>query len=210
MTKNLDIEGFRSVFENYELFFIDLWGVVHNGIELHEDAIHTLSKITEAKKNYILLTNAPRPNKIVKIFLEKLGLDKSIRENVFTSGEAALGYLKKNYIGQKFYHIGPPRDYDLFTDIKNEKVEDIDKSDYLLCTGLYDQHDQDLNYYKELLKNFISKKMVCTNPDLIVDRGKKREYCAGSVAMIFEKIGGEVIYFGKPYPEVYNQATSSN
>ena len=210
MTKNLDTEGFRSVFDNYELFIIDLWGVVHNGIELHKNAIHTLSKITEAKKNYILLTNAPRPNKSVKIFLENLGLDKSMSENVFTSGEAALGYLKKNYIGQKFYHIGPPRDFDLFNDFKNKKTEDLDKSDYLLCTGLYDQHDQDLNYYKELLKNFISKKMVCTNPDLIVNKGKKREYCAGSVAMIFEKIGGEVIYFGKPYPEVYNQATNSN
>ena len=69
---------------------------------------------------------------------------------------------------------------------------------------------EDLNYYKELLKNFTSKKMVCTNPDLIVNRGKKREYCAGSVAMIFEKIGGEVVYFGKPYPEVYNQSIGSN
>jgi len=75
---------------------------------------------------------------------------------------------------------------------------------------IYDQNDQDLNFYKELLINSISKKMICTNPDLIVDRGKKREYCAGSVAMTFEKLGGEVIYFGKPYPEVYNQATNSN
>ena len=48
--------------------------------------------------------------------------------------------------------------------------------------------------------------MICTNPDLIVDRGNKRELCAGSVAMVFEKMGGNVIYFGKPYPEVYNQA----
>ena len=48
--------------------------------------------------------------------------------------------------------------------------------------------------------------MICTNPDLIVDRGKKRELCAGSVAMTFEEIGGNVIYFGKPYPEVYNQS----
>ncbi len=210
MTKNLDGKGLRSVFDNYELLFIDLWGVVHNGIELHENATHTLSKISEAKKDYILLTNAPRPNKTVKIFLEKLGLDKSMREKVFTSGEAALGYLKKNYINQKFYHIGPPRDFNLFIDFKNEKTEDIDKSNYLLCTGLYDQHDQDLNFYKELLINSISKKMICTNPDLIVDRGKEREYCAGSVAMTFEKLGGEVIYFGKPYPEVYNQATNSN
>ena len=129
MTKNLDVEGLSSVFDNYELFFIDLWGVVHNGIELHKSAINTLSKITEAKKNYILLTNAPRPNKIVKIFLENLGLDKSMSENVFTSGEAALSYLKKNYITQKFYHIGPPRDFDLFIDFKNKKTENLDKSD---------------------------------------------------------------------------------
>ena len=46
--------------------------------------------------------------------------------------------------------------------------------------------------------------MICTNPDLIVDRGNTREFCAGSVAMVFEKMGGEVVYFGKPYPEVYN------
>ena len=51
--------------------------------------------------------------------------------------------------------------------------------------------------------------MICTNPDLIVDRGNKRELCAGSVAMVFEKMGGKVIYFGKPYPEVYNQAINN-
>ena len=48
--------------------------------------------------------------------------------------------------------------------------------------------------------------MICTNPDLIVDRGNERELCAGSVAMVFEKMGGEVVYFCKPYAEVYNQS----
>ena len=48
--------------------------------------------------------------------------------------------------------------------------------------------------------------MICTNPDLIVDRGEIREYCAGSVAKIFEEIGGNVEYFGKPYSNVYNLA----
>ena len=48
--------------------------------------------------------------------------------------------------------------------------------------------------------------MICTNPDLIVDRGEKREYCAGSVAMVFENLGGQVVYFGKPHPEVYKQS----
>ena len=210
MTINLDNKGLKSIIKNYDLFFIDLWGVVHNGIKLNEKAIDVLAKISEAKKNYILLTNAPRPNRIVKIFLEKMGMNKNMRENVYTSGEAALSYLKKNYQEQSFYHIGPPKDFDLFIDFKNKKTQDINKSNYLLCTGLYDDYDQDLNYYKKLFVNSISKKMICTNPDLIVDRGGKREYCAGSVAMVFEKLGGKVIYFGKPYPEVYNQATTSN
>ena len=210
MTKNLDDEGLRSIIEIYDLFFIDLWGVIHNGIKLHEKAIDVLTKISETKKKYILLTNAPRPNNVVKIFLKKMGMNKNMRENVYTSGEAALSYLKKNYIGQSFYHIGPPRDFDLFIDFKNNKTQDIIKSNYVLCTGLYDDHDQDLNYYKKLLINSVSKKMICTNPDLIVDRGKKREYCAGSVAKTFKKLGGEVIYFGKPYPEVYNHSIASN
>jgi HAD superfamily hydrolase (TIGR01459 family) len=110
---------------------------------------------------------------------------------------------------QKFYHIGPQRDFDLFIDFKKMKTEELNKSDYILCTGLFDEYDKNLEYYKELLEKKIDKKMICTNPDLIVDRGNKRELCAGSIAMIFEKMGGEVVYFGKPYPEVYNQSVNN-
>ena len=206
MTKNLDSEGLRSIFRNYDLFFIDLWGVMHNGIELYKEAVNVLTEISESKKNYILLTNAPRPKKNVENFLKKIGLEKNKREKVFTSGEAALNFLKKKHLMHSFYHIGPPRDFDLFIDFKKNKTKEIIKSDYLLCTGLFDDFDKDLNYYKELLINCTSKKMICTNPDLIVDRGEKREYCAGSVAMVFENLGGQVVYFGKPHPEIYNQS----
>ena len=206
MTKNLDRDGLRSIINNYDLLFIDLWGVIHNGIKLYKEAVNVLDEISEVKKDYILLTNAPRPKKNVENFLEKMGLDTKKREKVFTSGEAALSFLKKNYIKKTFYHIGPPRDFNLFNDFKNNQSKDINKSDYLLCTGLYDNYEQDLNYYKDLLKGSVTKKMICTNPDLIVDRGEKREYCAGSVAMVFEKLGGDVIYFGKPHPEIYNQS----
>jgi len=209
MTKNLDEEGLSSIAQNYSLFYIDLWGVIHNGITLHKEAIKVINELDKVNKKYILLTNAPRPNSTVKVFLEKMGLDKNIRDHVFSSGEVALKYLKNNLFSQKFYHIGPPRDFDLFIDFNEMKSEDLDKSDYLLCTGLFDDNDKDLNYYKKLLEKKVDKKMICTNPDLIVDRGNKRELCAGSVAMIFEKMGGEVVYFGKPYPEVYNQSINN-
>ena len=94
MTKNLDKEGLSSIVANYDIFYIDLWGVVHNGIALHKNAIETLEQISKSNKDYVLLTNAPRPSKTVKSFLEKMGMNIQIREKVYSSGEAALSYLK--------------------------------------------------------------------------------------------------------------------
>jgi HAD superfamily hydrolase (TIGR01459 family) len=210
MSENLDNNGLRSIAANYDVFYIDLWGVIHDGINLHKNAIMVLEEIAKAKKEYVLLTNAPRPNKTVKSFLEKMGMSAEIRKNVYSSGEAALSYLKKNLLDKKFYHLGPPRDFDLFLDFKKNKTINIKESYYLLCTGLFEEKGEDLNYYKELFKEHIDKKMICTNPDLIVDRGNKRELCAGSVALVFEKMGGEVVYFGKPFPEVYNLSINNN
>ena len=210
MTKNLDKEGLSLIADNYDLFYIDLWGVIHNGIKLHKEAINALKELLKMNKNFVLLTNAPRPNLTVKKFLEKMGMDEKIRNHVFTSGDAALSYLKKFNLSDNFFHIGPPRDFDLFDEFKNNQAKAINDSQYLLCTGLFDNYNKDLNYYKDLLKKHINKKMVCTNPDLIVDRGHIRELCAGSVAMVFEKMGGEVVYFGKPYPEVYNDSIDNS
>ena len=207
MVKNLDQEGLKSIINRYDLFFIDLWGVVHNGIELYENSINVLDNLAVAKKDFVLLTNAPRPNATVINFLKKMGLKKYF-ENVFTSGEAAHKYLISHLGKKNFFHIGPPRDFDLFKNIEKNNVLNIEDADYFLCTGLFEDQENDLDYYKKLLSNHTSKKMICTNPDLIVDRGEEREYCAGSVAKSFEEIKGEVIYFGKPHPPVYNLSTN--
>ncbi len=102
MTKNLDKDGFCSIVDNYQLFYIDLWGVIHNGINLHKEAINVLKEITKKGKEYILLTNAPRPNNTVINFLKNLGLDQSKCKKVSTSGEVALRYLKSKYKGLNF------------------------------------------------------------------------------------------------------------
>ena len=208
MIKNLDDKGLKSVANHYDLFFVDLWGVVHNGIELYKESIDALEKLLELNKELVLLTNAPRPNNDVQNFLKKMGLEQRYYSKVYTSGEAALNYLNLNLKNKTFFHIGPPRDFGLFHNFKKNKIQKISEAEYLLCTGLFDEHDEELSYYKILLKNEVDKIMICTNPDLIVDRGQKREFCAGSVAKVFEELGGTVEYFGKPHPKVYNLAAS--
>ncbi len=209
MTLNIDNKGLRSIVSEFDLLFIDIWGVIHNGVELYKDSIDVLDKLEEIKKNYILLTNAPRPNSKVQNFLMKMGLDEKKCQNVFTSGEASLNHLNSKWKNYKFYHIGPPRDFDLFKLFEKNKVNKIENSDFLLCTGLFDEQTENLDFYKKLFESKTNIRMICTNPDLVVDRGEKREYCAGSIARIFENFGGKVDYFGKPYSLVYNQSTNT-
>ena len=202
------IKGLREIQSKYNAFFIDLWGVMHNGIELHPGAINVLENLNKLNKRFVLMSNAPRPSKSVENFLLKLRMDKGVIKNIFTSGEAALKSLQKNTYGQYFYHLGPERDNSIFEEFKENK-KSLQEADFILCTGFLDNKES-LEYYVNLLKEYTHIKFICTNPDIIVYRGNKKEYCAGKLAEIFIKLGGKVIYFGKPYPEIYNFCIKKN
>ena len=103
------------------------------------------------KEKIVFLSNAPRPSLKVVQFLKKMKMDEKLLKNVLTSGEAAMNSLKKNKFGKKFYHLGPERDDSLFSDIKMNKPT-IEKCDFILCTGLFDEQEENLKYYEELLK----------------------------------------------------------
>ena len=208
MTKKT-IKGLSEIYHKYDVFFIDLWGVVHNGIQLYPRAIDVLENLNRLNKRFVLMSNAPRPSKNVEKFLLKLKMNKIFIKTVFTSGEAALRSLEKNIYGEKFYHLGPKRDNDLFKGFEKNKSS-LEKSDFILCTGFFEDKEDSLDFYKNLLKKHIQLNMICTNPDLVVHRGSSKEYCAGTLAAIFEKLGGKVVYFGKPYPAIYNFCMRKN
>ena len=157
MTSNLDEKGLRSIVEEYDVFFIDIWGVLHDGLNLFENSVEVLEKLEKNKKQYVLLTNAPRPNLTVIKYLKKMGLDEKKAQQVYTSGQAALDQLKNMNL-ESFFHIGPPRDFDLFKTFESQKSEKINSSDFLLCTGLFDNHKIDLKFYEKLLLNHTKKK----------------------------------------------------
>jgi len=195
--------------DQYDTFIIDLWGVMHNGIELNKSAIEAVEKLILNKKKVVFLSNAPRPVADVVKFLKKLKMEEKHMQNIVTSGQAAMEALQSNSFGKNYYHLGPEKDNSIFSKIKINKTE-LEKSEFIVCTGLLENKMNNLDFYKKILINQTSKKLICTNPDLIVERGKKKEYCAGMIAKIFEELGGEVVYFGKPYKEIYQMCFSKN
>ena len=204
-----ELKHLSEIFRTYDTFVIDLWGVMHNGITSNQKAIEAVDQLKKNSKKIVFLSNAPRPSAKVIDFLLKLKIDRKYLDNVMTSGEAAMYAINNNKYGKKFYHLGPSRDTSVFEKVKENKT-DIENCDFILCTGLFDKHNNDLNYYKKFLSQQISKKLVCTNPDLTVHRGDAEEYCAGYIAKIFEDLGGEAVYYGKPYKEIYKMCFGEN
>ena len=204
-----ELNHLSEIFNVYDTFIIDLWGVIHNGIKLNDEAIEAVNQLRKNSKKIVFLSNAPRPSAEVINFLIKMKMDKQYLSNVMTSGEAAMHAINKNKFGKTFFHLGPPRDVSIFEKVKDNKTN-IDSCDFILCTGLFDDHEENMDYYKNFLMKHTLKKLVCTNPDLIVHRGKKKEFCAGFIAKIFEELGGEVIYYGKPHKEIYELCFEKN
>jgi len=204
-----ELKHLSEIYDAYDTFVIDLWGVIHNGVTLNKKAMNAIEQLDKNSKKIVFLSNAPRPSAKVVSFLMNIKMNKKYLTNVMTSGEAAMYAINNNKFGKKFFHLGPHRDNSIFEKVKENKTT-IEACDFILCTGLFDGHEDDLDYYKKFLEKHVLKKLICTNPDLIVHRGNKEEFCAGYIAKVFEDLGGEVIYYGKPHKEIYEMCFSKN
>ena len=201
------LKGIREISDKFDVYFVDLWGVMHNGVQCYPSAIEVLEKLKEQNKKIVLISNAPRPSAVVKIFLETIGLESSCYDFLVTSGDITREYISLNSSKKNFYHLGPTRDIDLFKDL-NVALTSKEECDEIICTGLVSDEEEKLQDYKILLDFFLNKKipLICANPDEVVARGEKIVFCAGALANQYKQEGGMVRYFGKPYSEIYSFA----
>ncbi len=201
-----ELKKFKNISNVYDVYFIDLWGVIHNGINLFDNAITVLNELKMQQKKVVLISNAPRTSNTVRQFLKKLNFDLNLIDLLVTSGDVTKNYIHKNK-KKIFYHLGPVKDKDLFEGISNIS-SDVNETQEIICTGLIDEIGGNISDYENIFKSWILKEktIVCANPDEVVSRGNNIEFCAGALAKYYKKLGGTVLYFGKPYEEIYKFA----
>jgi HAD superfamily hydrolase (TIGR01459 family) len=202
------ITGLREIAPAYDALVCDVWGVLHNGHKAFAPACAALKTFKENYGPVILLTNAPRPvPDVEELFVEKYGVPLDCYDAIVTSGVATRDDLEKRTESGKLsmLHLGPERDGGIFEGLDIETV-DVERAKIVLCSGLYDDDTETPADYAPLLAQMKARKltMICANPDWVVQRGGKLVYCAGAVASEYEKIGGEVIYYGKPKTAIYD------
>jgi len=207
------IPSLAAISEQYEALFVDLWGCVHNGITALPEAVAALQSYRAHGGTVVLVTNSPRPQVGVEAQLKHFGVPDDAWDSIATSGDSARAAMFQSVVGKRVYFIGLPHDLPFFDPIHvvSNPVEitrvALDEAEGIVCTGPFDGTVDPTVLLPDLrLAQRNGLKLLCANPDLVVDRGTRREWCAGAVAQLYQEIGGQSLYFGKPHAPIYDLA----
>ena len=207
------IASLSDISDRYDALFVDLWGCVHDGVRAYEAANEALISYRKAGGKVVLVTNSPKPRSGVEKQLLKFGVLEDAWDSIATSGDSARAAMYQGVVGKRVYFIGEPRDAPFFepmTILENpiaiERVP-LSEAEGIVCTGPFDPKADPL----EMRSSFLfakqkGLKLLCANPDIVVDRGYEREWCAGALAQLYTEMGGESLFFGKPHPPIYDLA----
>lgn len=204
-------DGISAFIDNYDAVVIDLWGVIHDGVTLYPGVADCLKRLADKRKPYAMLSNAPRRATAIARGMEQMGLPTALYPHIMSSGEATWRGLKDRReawfdgVGDRCFHIGPERDANLFDGTSLVRVGSVSEADFILNTGPWEDGETIADYEDRLVAGAKGGlKMICANPDLEVIRGGRLIICAGMLAQRYEELGGDVLYYGKPYGPIYD------
>lgn len=208
------ISSLSEVSGRYKALFVDLWGCVHNGITAFPEAVAALQAYRAEGGIVVLVTNSPKPRAGVAAQLGQFNVPQDAYDTIATSGDSARAAMFTGAVGNKVYFMGEwERDAGFFEPLHviHDPVEitrvPLKEAEGIVCCGPFDPHaDPAVNRPDFLYAKQMGMKLLCANPDIVVDRGETREWCAGALARLYTEMGGESLYFGKPHPPIYDLA----
>ncbi len=200
------IQSLDQISGGYDAVLCDLWGCYHNGLAYYPAAAKACRRFRAEGGTVILLTNAPRPGPSVERILTRMGAPHDSWDAIVSSGGACQAAIADGTFGQNYAYVGPDRDLHVLEDVGKRPVPE-DQADAIVLTGLRDDMIETPDDYAEEIARWAQRGLpvLCANPDLVVDRGEQRLYCAGAIAKRIEEAGGQVIWYGKPHAPVYDR-----
>ncbi len=189
-----------------DAWICDIWGVLHNGVAPFLPAAEAARTFRAQGGIVCLLSNAPRPHGSVIAQMTQIGVPTDAYDFVVTSGDLTRRLIAERS-DKRMFHLGPPKDMAIFAGLDVEFIGP-ERAEFVICSGYYNDDVETPDDYKDMLANLKANDalMVCANPDIFVERGDRLVYCAGALAEAYERIGGRVIYAGKPHLPAYLMA----
>lgn len=226
MTTSLKIfPGPAPISDTFNGILLDAYGVFWGGNDLGllPGSKEMMERLILSGKVVGILSNSTQlaSREINKFSLHGLVQDKHFHF-LITSGEIARStFLNKKLPfdtpRNKFWLFGDAHPnfsshQTIFKDTVFSETSDIDEADFIYVSIPHirgeDQVDPEL-FRKEVEGIRIKRiPMICPNPDQFAHEGNPPRAVVrqGSIARMYEEIGGQVFYIGKPYQEAYSVA----
>ncbi|MDJ0823865.1 MAG: TIGR01459 family HAD-type hydrolase [Rhodobacter sp.] len=207
------ITELAEISHRYDVLLCDLWGCLHNGRKPFPAAVAALQAFRAKGGSVVLLTNAPRPRVEVAKQLDTIGVPRDAWDVIVTSGDSARAAMFEGVVGERVWFIGYEKDLAVFEPLHiidnpvDVRRVPLDQATGIVCCGPEDPYADPAVYRPQFLyAKQKGLKLLCFNPDIVVDFGERRQWCAGALAQLYTEMGGESLYFGKPHPPIYDLA----
>ena len=208
------IKSIGDIISLYDVFILDQWGVMHDGYKGYDHAINSVEKLIKENKKLIIISNSSKRKTSSISRLKSLGFDKNHFIEVMTSGEMIWQEIKTSIYKygndlKNCFHIYDKSKEDGL-EFRNglEKfnfVSKVNDANFILaCTPFENTEPID---YIPILKDAVDMNllMFCANPDFVTieKNNDKNMYCMGTIADLYDHMGGRVVILGKPSKEIY-------
>jgi HAD superfamily hydrolase (TIGR01459 family) len=207
------LDGVGAVAAGFDLFLVDQYGVLHDGVRPYPGAVAALAALPAAGKRTIVLTNSGKRSAPNAARLAALGFAPDSLFAVLSSGEIAWRGIRDGVFGEPFapgrraYVVGKPGDDYGLGDFGLSLVAAPEEAAFILIYGS-DAPRTSLADYRARLAPAAAAGIpaLCSNPDKLMLAGGGLQPAPGAIADIYAGLGGSVVYTGKPYPIMYEAA----
>ena len=186
------IARLSALADSFDLFMIDQFGVLHDGVSPYPGAIECLASLKASGKGVVLLSNSGKRAAANIARLADLGFSRESFDHVVTSGEVAWQGIVDHSFGMPFvpgksmFVVGHD-DYDYgYEKLGVRLVDDPAAADFIMIAASR-APKMSLEQYGEILATAAASDIpaLCCNPDRLMLTAAGVQPSAGEIASLY-------------------------
>jgi HAD superfamily hydrolase (TIGR01459 family) len=207
------ISGLRAIADRFDHVLLDQWGTLHEGKTIFPAARECVTRLREAGKRVLILSNSGKRVSSNQERLATLGLSPEAYDGILSSGEVTWSGLHARAhdpftgLGRACFLITRDGDRSIVDGLDLTIVTDVQEADFILLGGL-DDAAAEPERWREWLSTAAARglPMLCANPDLVMFGGRGLIPAPGALAAFYQWLGGTATYVGKPHAPMFTAA----
>jgi HAD superfamily hydrolase (TIGR01459 family) len=198
----------RDLVPLHDMMLIDQYGTLHDGMKPYPGAAEALFRLREAGCRVVILSNSGKRSAPNVARLLRLGFDPASFDLFLSSGEVAYDLLRWGRLFKRTPRtcllISRDGDTSIVDGLGIAVVPRAEEAEAVLIAGS-EAPRVGLDDYRALLAPAAARGVpaLCVNPDMTMLTESGFAFAPGRIAQAYRELGGEVVFIGKPHPEIY-------